>query len=182
MTHFAKVSPDGLVLTVFEGATEDEVSAFGLVELPNWQGWPTPPTPHAKLHLGPQGAYWLDPRTLAEVKAAKNAELTAARVQADMRFQHAGKWFQADAAAWKQITGIHGWVAAQNSLPPSFPGQWKAEDNTYYPITTVAQWWAFYGSVLARGAQNFARSEQLKAQVAAATTVEEVEAITWSEQ
>lgn len=120
---------------------------------------------------------WEDPRTLDDLKAAKNAAITARRVREDMRFEFGGKWFQADEAAWKQISGTHGWVAAQNSMPPGWPGQWKAEDNTFMPIPDPATWWQFYGAVLARGSSNFMRGEQLKAQLAAATTPAEVEAV-----
>jgi hypothetical protein len=120
---------------------------------------------------------WEDQRTLAEVKAVANNRITSRRVEEDMRFEWAGKWFQADSAAWKQITGVHGWVIGQGSLPPGFPGVWKAKDNTYAPIPDVSTWWSFYGTVLARGAANFARGEALKAQLAAATTIAEAEAV-----
>lgn len=124
-----------------------------------------------------EGEAPLPVESLESAKARKNTAITQRRVSEDMRFPHGGKWFQADLAAWKQISGIHGWVSAMNSLPPGFPGQWKAEDNTHLAISDVAAWWQFYGAVLARGSANFMHSEALKAQLSAATTVAEVEAV-----
>lgn len=115
--------------------------------------------------------------SIDDMKAEKISAVTMRRVQEDQRFQFGGKWFQADAAAWKQISGVHGWVSAQNTMPPGWIGQWKAEDNTFLPIPDPATWWQFYGAVLARGSSNFMRGEALKAQIAAATTAEEVAAV-----
>ena len=118
---------------------------------------------------------WADPRTLTEVKAEKRKAITARRVAEDRRFEWQGKRLQADEAAWKQITAVHGWVVARNELPPGFPGQWKTEGNTYAPIPNVDAWWGFYGAALARGAANFAHSEERKAALDACTTVAEVD-------
>lgn len=120
---------------------------------------------------------WIDPRSLDEVKAQRRSRITERRMAEDLRFPWAGKWYQADTDSWKQITGVHGWVTANGALPPWFPGFWKAEDNTYTPIPDVTTWWDFYGAALARGSQNFVHAETLKSQVAAATSIEEVEAV-----
>jgi len=134
---------------------------------------PEQPSPHHVFDYATK--QWEDPRTLAEVKAEKRKAITARRVAEDQRFGWQGKWFQADEAAWKQITAVHGWVVARNELPPGFPGQWKAEDNTYASIPDVDAWWSFYGAAIARGAANFAHSEARKAALDACTTVAEVD-------
>ncbi len=137
---------------------------------------PVPVRPSENHHW--DGEQWIEMLAdVEELKARKNAAITARRVQEDQRFQFGGKWFQADQAAWKQISGVHGWVAAQNAMPPGWIGQWKSEDNTLLPIPDPATWWQFYGAVLARGSSNFMRGEALKAQLAAATTAEEVAAV-----
>ncbi len=136
---------------------------------------PMPPSPSPAHVFDYATKQWADPRTLAEVKAEKRKAITARRVAEDQRFEWQGKWFQADEAAWKQITAVHGWVVARNELPPGFLGQWKAEDNTYASIPDVDAWWSFYGAAIARGAANFAHSEARKAALDACTTVAEVD-------
>lgn len=87
--------------------------------------------------------------------------------------------FSCDALSRGDIDGMNGYVALYDALPPEFPGAWKAEDNSYYPIASVAAWKAFYASMVAAGTENFAHSEALKAQLAAAATAEEVAAVVW---
>lgn len=120
------------------------------------------------------------PPALADIKAAKNAEINAARAAANTgTFIHDGKAFSCDALSRSDIDGMNGYVALYDALPPGFPGAWKADDNSYYPIASVAAWKAFYASMVAAGTENFAHSEALKAQLAAATTAEEVAAVVW---
>jgi hypothetical protein len=118
---------------------------------------------------------WVDRRTLTMVKEAKRRAITDRRVNEDRRFEWRGKWFQANEAAWKQITAVHGWVTARAELPPGFLGQWKAEDNTYTPINDVQAWWSFYDAAIARGMANFTHSEERKKALDACTTVAEVD-------
>ena len=46
-------------------------------------------------------------------------------------------------------------------------------------IATVADWNALYAAMVAQGLVNFAHAQTLKAQIAAATTNAEVDAIVW---
>jgi hypothetical protein len=118
--------------------------------------------------------------TLAELKDAKNADINAWRAQANTgTFAHGGKAFACDALSRSDIDGVNGYVALFGALPPDFPGAWKAADNSYLPIADVAAWKAFYASMVAQGAANFAHAQQLKAQLAAAETPEAVAAIVW---
>jgi hypothetical protein len=118
--------------------------------------------------------------TLDAIKARKKVEINAARLAANWTsFPYGGKDIACDQLSRGDIDGVNGWIAGLNSLPPGFPNAWKAIDNSYVPITDVATWYAFYGAMLAQGTANFAHSQTLKAQVDAATTEEEVEAIKW---
>ncbi|MDP3165109.1 MAG: DUF4376 domain-containing protein [Hydrogenophaga sp.] len=120
------------------------------------------------------------PPTLNELKAAKNGEINTARLAANFTtFPHAGKVFSCDALSRSDIDGTNGTMTLTNAFPPNWPGGWKAVDNTYIPITTREQWEAFYLSMCATGAVNFAHSQTLKGALEAATTAEQVAAITW---
>lgn len=117
---------------------------------------------------------------LAELKAAKNAEINAARLAANFStFTHAGKQIACDQLSRSDIDGTNGFVSLYGAMPPGWPGGWKAVDNTYVAIADVAAWMAFYASMFAAGNANFAKAQALKTQLDAATTAEQVAAIAW---
>lgn len=117
---------------------------------------------------------------LAELKAAKNAEINAARLAANFStFTHAGKLIACDQLSRSDIDGTNGFVSLYGSMPPGWPGGWKAVDNTYVSIADVAAWKAFYSSMFAAGNANFAKAQALKTQLDAATTAEQIAAIAW---
>lgn len=117
---------------------------------------------------------------LVALKAAKNAEINAARLAANFStFPHAGKAIACDQLSRSDIDGTNGFVSLYGTLPPDWPGGWKAVDNTYVPIASVNDWKAFYASMFAAGNAHFAKAQALKAQLDAATTAEQVAAITW---
>lgn len=117
---------------------------------------------------------------LAPLKAAKNAEINAARLAASFStFTHAGKAIACDQLSRSDIDGTNGFVSLYGAMPPGWPGGWKAVDNTYVPIATVGDWKAFYASMFAAGNANFAKAQALKTQLDAAATAEEVAAIAW---
>lgn len=117
---------------------------------------------------------------LGSLKAAKNEEINAARLAANFStFTHAGKAIACDQLSRSDIDGTNGFVTLYGTLPPGWPGGWKAVDNTYVAIADVAAWKAFYASMFAAGNANFAKAQTLKTQLAAATTAEQVAAIVW---
>lgn len=117
---------------------------------------------------------------LEAARAAKNAAINAARLAANTgAFEHAGKHFACDALSRSDIDGTNGYVALHGALPPGWPGGWKAVDNTYHPIPDVEAWRAFYTAMFAQGNANFAHAQALKQALAAAQSIEEVEAIQW---
>lgn len=117
---------------------------------------------------------------LGPLKLAKNADINAARLQANRgTFEHGGKVFTCDELSRSDIDGVNGFVSLTQSLPPGWPGGWKAVDNTYLAIANVPAWIAFYAAMVATGNAHFAKAQTLKAQLAAATTPEEIGAIQW---
>ncbi len=118
--------------------------------------------------------------TLEAAKTSKNLEINTARAAANSRtFPHDGHNFACDALSRSDIDGINGYVALNGDFPAQFPGVWKTVANGYYPLPDIEVWKAFYAAMVATGAANFAHAQALKARLAAATTIEEVEAISW---
>jgi hypothetical protein len=142
--------------------------------------WPDPPYPKAVLHWVDGAFQWEDVRTLAESKTMKNEEINAARLAANRSgFVFSGKQIAADELSRSDIDAVAAIVARTGALPVDWPGAWKAVDNTFIPIADVATWDAFYAAMYATGLANFATAQGLKAQLASATTAEEVMAISW---
>jgi hypothetical protein len=126
------------------------------------------------------GKAWADLRTLDDLKALKNDEINAARLRANQTsFWHAGKEVACDALSRSDIDATNGYVGLYGALPEGWPGGWKARDNSYLLIADVAAWKAFFSSMFAQGNANFARAQQLKAELASAATPEQIAAITW---
>jgi len=123
---------------------------------------------------------WHDPRTLADLKAVANTRINAARMTANRGgFTHQGKTISSDALSRSDIDGVNGYASLYGTLPPAWPGGWKAVDNSYLAIASLDDWKLFYSAMVAAGNANFAHAQALKAQLAAATTPAQVEAIQW---
>lgn len=117
---------------------------------------------------------------LEEFKRRKNLEINAARQRANSTyFVFATKQIACDPLSRGDIDGIQGKVARTGTFPVNFPNAWKALDNTWVAIPDVATWDSFYDAMLAQGTTNFAHAQSLKQLLAAATTVAEINAITW---
>lgn len=127
-----------------------------------------------------QTKQWEDLRTLADLKATKNLQINESRLKANRTsFTFNNKQIAADALSRSDIDAMHGIVLLNNEMPVGWQGGWKAMDNTYVAIPDVATWSLFYSAMVAQGQANFAHSQNLKATLAAATTITEVEAIKW---
>jgi hypothetical protein len=117
---------------------------------------------------------------LAQAKLAKNTQINEWRAKANQtKFTHAGKDIACDALSRSDIDAIAGSVALNGVFPSGFPNAWKSTDNSYIVLVDVAAFKDFYGSMTLQGTVNFGRSQQLKTTLAACTTIEEVNAITW---
>lgn len=142
-----------------------------------------PPRPSEHHRFNRATKQWEDPRTLDDLKAAKNAAIDLARERANSStFMFQGRTIAVDRLSKDDIMGAHGeWVSGQ--APEGWPGGWKTKDKgpngepIYVPIPDQATWMAFYRAMVAQGTANFNHSQALKAQLAAATTPAEVEAV-----
>lgn len=117
------------------------------------------------------------------LRAAKNTEINKWRSLANLStFPHAGKLVSCDELSRSDIDGVANNIALFGEFPAGFPGGWKATDNTMIPLPDVDAFRAMYASMTAQGAANFNRAQELKAQLAAASTPEAIAAITWSDE
>ncbi|PPD48380.1 MAG: hypothetical protein CTY14_02135 [Methylotenera sp.] len=171
----------GLVMTKYYvdvagnylGGFSDENPAIpqGAIEVPN------PPNHASEKWLSGAGAF---SKELTTLKFEKNLEINLARLADNQTtFTHLGKLFACDLLSRGDIDGVNGRVATRGALPNDWVGGWKSVDNSYIAIKTVAEWNDFYDSMIAQGQANFTKSQSLKAQLSAATTAEQVAAITW---
>ena len=137
-----------------------------------------PPSPSPTHVFDYSQKQWVDPRSLEQVRADKNARINAARLRANQStFTFAGKQIAVDPLSRSDIDGAHGAWLLTGGPPPGWPGGWKAVDNSIVPIPDMATWAAFYGTMVATGTANFNHAQVLKAQLAAATTIAEVESV-----
>lgn len=118
------------------------------------------------------------PIDLEDLKARKNAAINAARLKANQsHFMFAGKQIAVDPLSRSDIDAAHGAILMLGAMPGGWPGGWKAMDNSIVPIADLATWGQFYGAMVAQGTANFTRAQALKAQLAAATSAEQVAAV-----
>ncbi len=118
---------------------------------------------------------------LTVAKIAMNQQINAWRARANQTsFTHLGKQIACDALSRSDIDAVAGSVALTGAFPAGFPNAWKATDNTLLALPDIASFKAMYASLTAQGTANFGRSQTLKATLAVATTVAQVNAITWS--
>lgn len=123
-----------------------------------------------------------DARRLAAAQSTKIDVLTdayQAAVQQSVSFTTAGgvtRTFQADTGS-QQILLL---AATGYNFAGATPGgfYWKSEDNTQVPFT-LADLKGLYAVMLTQGNVAFQQLQTLKGQVAAATTIAEVQAIIW---
>jgi hypothetical protein len=129
---------------------------------------------------GESSYYWEVTTSLEELRIAKNAEINAARLLANLSFfTYQGKQISCDTLSRGDIDAVNGYVTLTGSFRGGWPGAWKAVDNTYVPINSLDDWKAFYGAMVDQGQANFAKAQQLKQELAEASTAEEVAAISW---
>lgn len=134
--------------------------------------------PGGPLYGAPVVSVEWPPVDLADLKARKNAAINAARLKANQsHFVFMGKQIAVDPLSRSDIDAAHGAILMLGALPGGWPGGWKAMDNSIVPIADLATWGQFYGAMVAQGTANFTRAQALKAQLAVATTAEQVAAV-----
>ena len=133
--------------------------------------------PFAGGTLRPDAAYV---PSLEDAKNSKNNYINQSRLKANQSsFTFADKQVAVDPLSRSDIDAVLGIVTLTNEMPIGWVGAWKTIDNSYVAIPDKATWTLFYTAMVAQGSVNFAHSQDLKTQLAAATTIEEVEAIVW---
>ena len=123
---------------------------------------------------------WEDTRGLDKAKTDRKSYVTAQRLLANRTsFTYGGKEIAVDRISRGDIDAIQSYVTMSGEFPAGWPNAWKAMDNTYIGITTIAEWQSFFTAMVNQGTINFNHSQSLKAAIESATTVAEVEAIEW---
>ncbi|HSV81498.1 MAG TPA: DUF4376 domain-containing protein [Ramlibacter sp.] len=119
---------------------------------------------------------------LVQAKASKRQEINDARLRANRTsFAFAGKEIAVDDVSRSDIDGVSDQVLLTGQFPVGFPGAWKAMDNSYVAIPDVDTWRTFVTAMTTQGAVNFGRAQQRKAEIDAATTIAQVEAVAWDD-
>lgn len=117
---------------------------------------------------------------LDSLRETKRQQINGWRAAANLStFPHAGKLVACDALSRSDIDGVANNIALRGSFPDGFPGGWKATDNTMIALPDVDAFRAMYDSMTAQGTENFNHAQDLKAQLAAASTADEIAAIVW---
>lgn len=141
-------------------------------------GWPSI---EGKILTFVNGVYLeIDPRSVLDLKAAKNEEINKARLAANQAtFPFGGKNIACDPLSRSDIDGVNGIVSLTGALPNNFPMAWKAVDNSYVSIPDKNTWVSFYAAMVNQGVANFTKSQQLKAQLNSAADPDQIDVISW---
>jgi hypothetical protein len=113
---------------------------------------------------------------LSEAKTARRAAITAARdsaCQADVVVT--GRTWQADARSQQMLASAITLGSAGLPLPAS----WRARDNSNMPVSSLADLLPIAAAIAAQTHAAYEKSWALKAQIDAATTTAQVEAVRW---
>lgn len=118
---------------------------------------------------------------LASAKTVKNLAINQWRLEANKTtFPYLGKTIACDSLSRSDIDGVAGCVSLTGVFPAGFPGAWKTVSNKYITLSTVQDFKDMYSAMTAEGTVNFNKSQVLKQALEAATTIEDVQAITWA--
>ena len=138
-----------------------------------WVAIPTSPSPEHTFDYTTK--QWVDPRPLSDLQAAKWAQIKRDRDEAEFGgFTWDGSPFDSDAISQSRIQGALQLAA----LIPDFSIDWTLADNTARNLSAADL--ANVGAALGMHvAAQHAKARLLRSQIEAATTVAEVDAVTW---
>jgi len=186
--HFADVMPDGRVRAclsceapeVGPPVVQHAEGAPILLDGPiDWRG----PTETSVLHWSAgDGLSWVETASIAFLRAARREQINTWWLDANNSyFEYRGARIAYSESDRVDIQGINNVVMLTNAMPtnPDWPAAWKTVDNGWVPIPDVAAWVEFNVAIADRGTAHFKKAQMLKAQLEAATTAAEIEAITW---
>lgn len=178
MTHiyYAELDAAGRVVSVMGITGDAATEPRAHVLLPDWTGWPVPPAQHQVLAYRNGALVWEDPRTLAQMKHDKWAQIKAARAAAeDGGFAWDGSTFDSDMASNLRISGA---VQLAQIVGGAFSIGWTLADNSVRTLS-AAQMVAVGVAAGQHVAAQRATARALREQIQAATTPQELEAIAW---
>ncbi|HAP76432.1 MAG TPA: hypothetical protein DCY18_12645 [Thauera sp.] len=172
MSHFLTLDGERIV-----GVVEaDTIPGDGWIQFDGWPGWGARPSPRHAAFLIDSVLVWQDPRTLEQAKADRIADMRVAR---DAAIEGGFTWnslpFDSDSTAQLRLVGL---AVAAMADPLMEDKPWRLADNTWTTVNSsqaLQVYTALGGHIEAMFAQFAAR----EAAINAATTIEEVEAITW---
>lgn len=125
---------------------------------------------------------WRETLSLEALRAERSAAINAWKLEANNTyFDFAGEQIAYKESDRIEIQAVHNWVTLTGTMPdwPDWPGAWKAISNRWVPLPDVETWKAFTLAIASRGTAHFKHAQMLKSDLAAATTVAEIEAIQW---
>lgn len=173
--HVAANTPEGATAVAGQPSNYDHYFQDG-----NWVAFP--PQPSAYHSWNPTSRQWVDARTLAQAQADQIAALAAAYAIAIVQpisFTTAAgvtQSYQADSQSVSNATDSMLGCQAAQSTPQGF--YWVAADNTQVPFT-YADLQGLAAAFFAQGQRAFVKLQTLKAQVRAATSVDQVTTVVW---
>jgi len=174
MTNYVLIGEDGYVLCTASGAGYDNLPGWVEINEP----LPAQPSPFHRLHWATMA--WIDPRSFASLKSDKHREINLAWEAASVgAFEFGGKLIDCSRSSRSDIDGVQAEIALTGALPAGFPGQWKAQDNSWVPIPDAATWTQFIQAMVAQGLTNFGKAQALKAQIDAAESAQDLDGIVW---
>lgn len=148
---------------------------------------PIPPRPSAGHVFDFASKAWVDARTVNDLKAAKRIAIEAERRRRTVSpIAYDGALLDADKTAQENIANKLLEIGQRMELGQPMPQEllfWRDHDNIDHTFDTVEEYRAWLGglavAITERGTQAYAWSWQAKAALAAADSIQAVEAITW---
>ncbi len=134
-----------------------------------------PPRPSRYANLNRTTKQWIDSRTLEQVQTMTWNNMKALRFQKESEgFAWDGSVFDSDQVSQSRIMG----AVQLAEMNPAFEIPWTLEDNTVR-VLSASDMKAVGAALGAHVATIFARAQEIRTEIYAASTIAEVEAITW---
>lgn len=178
MTQYLHTSSDGVAIAFYE---EDEPPFAGVHIIdPPVRGWPVPPFEGAVL-MYTDGKFWhRDDRDLEAVRTIKWEEVKQARTDVEFgEFTYNGMVFDGDLDAQRRLSILVSLSKSAIAAGEPFSADFTLADNTEVVLTAQD----FINIEIAKAqtvTDAFAKARLLRQRINAATTKEEIVAISWS--
>jgi hypothetical protein len=165
--------------SLIEGALDDSYPDDAFYIDANAVAQPIPTRLSPNHHFDYATKQWLDPRTLLDFQTAKWLEIKRARdTQEASSFPYLGKQIDSDSRSAQRITTAVQAADAAQRAGVAFSIAWTCADNTFLTLDAAGMQGmpvalAYFANTLHE------RARALRAQIEAATTPAEVEAVVW---